>query len=75
MIRKFRVILEPNELGGYTVTVAALPGCVTQGSSCQQALERVEEAILCHLEGLAAHGVPDTGGHDRRGCPRGLAVS
>jgi len=27
MLRKFRVILEPNESGGYTVTVPLLPGC------------------------------------------------
>jgi predicted RNase H-like HicB family nuclease len=56
--KRFRVILECNELGGYTVTVPALPGCVTQGATREEALERAREAILCHVEGLAADGLP-----------------
>jgi predicted RNase H-like HicB family nuclease len=28
MQRRFKVILEKNESGGFTVTVPALPGCV-----------------------------------------------
>ena len=57
MTRRYRVILERNELGGYTVTVPALPGCVTQGKDRREALKRAKEAILCHLEGLLADGL------------------
>ncbi len=56
--KNYRVILEPNELGGFTVTVPALPGCITQGKNREEALERVREAIACHLEGLIAAGLP-----------------
>ncbi|MBM3947052.1 MAG: type II toxin-antitoxin system HicB family antitoxin [SAR202 cluster bacterium] len=43
---------------GYTVTVPALPGCVTQGQSRKEALERAKEAIQAHLAGLAGDGIP-----------------
>ena len=38
MKRKFRVILEPNESGGYTVTVPILPGCISEGDTKAEAL-------------------------------------
>lgn len=57
MIRKFKVILEWNEDGGgYTVTVPSLPGCITQGETIDEALERAEEAITGHIEALKALG-------------------
>ena len=51
---RYRVLLEPNELGGFTVTVPALPGCVTQGKNREQALERAREAVEAYLESLRA---------------------
>ena len=51
--RTYTVILERNEEGGYTVTVPALKGCITQGQTIAEAVTRVQEAITCHLEGLA----------------------
>ncbi|WP_324717966.1 type II toxin-antitoxin system HicB family antitoxin [Carboxydochorda subterranea] len=59
MVRRFKVVLEWDEDGpGYVVRVPALPGCFTQGSTRQQALERVREAIEGHLQALAANGEP-----------------
>ncbi len=52
----YTVVLERNNNGGYTVTVPALKGCVTQGKTISQALERAKEAIECHLEALASLG-------------------
>jgi predicted RNase H-like HicB family nuclease len=52
----YTVVLERNEGGGYTVTVPALRGCVTQGDTIAQALDRAREAIECHLEALASLG-------------------
>ncbi|MCX7969625.1 MAG: type II toxin-antitoxin system HicB family antitoxin [Armatimonadetes bacterium] len=52
----YTVVLERNESGGYTVTVPALKGCVTQGETIAQALDRAKEAIECHLEALASLG-------------------
>jgi antitoxin HicB len=45
----FSVILEPQEGGGFTVLVPALPEVVTEGDSEQEALANVEEAIRAIL--------------------------
>ena len=57
--RAYRIHLEPeSEDGGYTVTVPALPGCVTWGRDVEHALAMAREAIEGHLEVLAKHGRP-----------------
>lgn len=55
-IRRYRVILEPEEDGGYAVWVPALPGCVSQGDTRAEALVNILEAIRCYLESAAKHG-------------------
>lgn len=45
-----KVILEPQENGGFTVYVPSLPGCVSQGDSKEEALKNIKEAIELHLE-------------------------
>jgi antitoxin HicB len=58
-MRKYTIILEPdNEEGGYTVLVPALPGCVTQGETVEQCIERGREAIIGYIESLQLHGDP-----------------
>ena len=47
---KIRVRLEPSEEGGYTALVPALPGCISEGDSREQALENIKEAINLYLE-------------------------
>ncbi len=56
----YKVILERNddEEGYYTATVPALPGCVTQGRTKEETLERVKEAIQGYLESLRKDGIP-----------------
>ena len=55
----YKVILERNdEEGYYTATVPALPGCVTQGRTKEETLERVKEAIQGYLESLQKDGIP-----------------
>ncbi len=65
--RRYTVLLTPDpEEGGCTVTVPALPGCITEGDTegdtvgdtVEEALANAREAIKCHLEGLAADGEP-----------------
>ena len=56
MQRQFRVILELNELGGYTATVPILPGCVSEGDTKEEALANIKEAIELYLESLQADG-------------------
>lgn len=58
-MRKYTIILEPDiEDGGYTVTVPALPGCITQGETIEQCIERAREAIAGYIESLEADGEP-----------------
>jgi predicted RNase H-like HicB family nuclease len=58
MSLKFRVILEPNESGGYTVTVPILPGCISEGDNKKEALANIKEAIELYVESLQADGEP-----------------
>ncbi|MDA8146562.1 MAG: type II toxin-antitoxin system HicB family antitoxin [Thermaerobacter sp.] len=57
MVRRFKVVLEPDhEAGGYVAKVPALPGCVTQGESIEEALTNAREAIELVLEDMAEQG-------------------
>jgi predicted RNase H-like HicB family nuclease len=47
---KLKVILEPSDEGGYTVIVPALPGCISEGETKQEALANIQEAIELYLE-------------------------
>lgn len=59
MSRRFKIILEWNEDGGgYTVTVPALPGCVTEGDTLEEALNNAREAITGYIEALSLKGLP-----------------
>jgi predicted RNase H-like HicB family nuclease len=51
-IVRFNIILDPDEDGGFSVTVPALDGCFTQGETEEEAIKNAKEAILCYLEGL-----------------------
>lgn len=52
MIVKYKIVLDKEEEGGYTVHVPALPGCHTQGDNIEEALTNAKEAIECYLESL-----------------------
>jgi predicted RNase H-like HicB family nuclease len=47
---KLRVVLEPSGDGGYTVTVPALPGCISEGETREEAVRNIREAIELYLE-------------------------
>jgi antitoxin HicB len=53
----FSVILEPQEGGGFTVLVPALPEVVTEGDSEKEALANAQEAIRAILEYRRQHGI------------------
>ena len=46
---KFTVVLSPEADSGYSVVCPAVPGCVSQGDSLEEALANVREAILLCL--------------------------
>jgi antitoxin HicB len=56
--RKFAVLLEAEEEGGFTVRVPALPEIVTYGKDEAEALSMAEDAIRLVLEDCAARGEP-----------------
>ncbi len=56
--RRYTVILDREEDGGFHAFVPALKGCHTHGDSEAKALANVEEAIAAYLESLKAHGEP-----------------
>ena len=58
MVKRFKVILEREEEGGYSVYVPILPGCASQGETKEEALANIKEAIECYLEGLRINGLP-----------------
>lgn len=47
---KLQIVLEPSEEGGYTAIVPALPGCLSEGETREEALANVQEAISLYLE-------------------------
>ena len=47
---KLRVMIEKDEAGFYAVEVPALPGCISQGKTREEAISNVKEAIAGWLE-------------------------
>ena len=58
VMMKFRVIIERDEDGVYVVECPALPGCVSQGRTREEALKNIQDAIQGYLESLKKHNEP-----------------
>jgi predicted RNase H-like HicB family nuclease len=54
----YQINLIPEAEGGYTVVVPLLPGCLSYGSTIEEATANAREAIELHLQNLAAHDEP-----------------
>jgi antitoxin HicB len=54
----YSVVLEPQEGGGFTVTVPALPEIVTEGETEAEALAMAEDAIRLVLDYRRERGLP-----------------
>ncbi len=44
------IVLEPSDEGGFTAIVPALPGCISEGDTREEALVNIREAIALYLE-------------------------
>jgi predicted RNase H-like HicB family nuclease len=55
---KYRVVIEQDEDGMFVAEVPALPGCISQGNTREEALGNIQEAITVYLESLKAHNEP-----------------
>lgn len=56
---KLQVILEPSDEGGYTAYVPALPGCISEGDTLEEAMANIREAIELYLEPIEDDWVKD----------------
>ena len=55
---EYTAILEREDDGGYVVSVPALPGCVSQGDTHEEALRNIREAIEVYVEDCREAGDP-----------------
>ncbi len=53
----YLVVVEKAE-HNYAAYVPDLPGCVSTGTTIEQTLDNIREAITFHLEGMARDGDP-----------------
>lgn len=57
---KLTVTVVPDEDGVFVAECPAIPGCISQGKTEQEALENIKEAIELCLEVRAERGMPLT---------------
>jgi antitoxin HicB len=57
----YKILLHKEPEGAYTVTVPALPGCITYGENIDHAIEMAKEAIELYITELKERGeqIPD----------------
>ena len=55
---RFRVLIEQDEDDVFVAECPALPGCVSQGSTRDEALANIKDAIAGYLESLRQHNEP-----------------
>ena len=57
----YKILMHKEPEGGYTVSVPALPGCITYGDSVDHAIAMAKEAIELYVEELQDRGeeIPD----------------
>jgi predicted RNase H-like HicB family nuclease len=58
---RLTVILEPSDEGGFTAYVPALPGCISEGETTEEALTNIREAIELYLEPVEGDWVAEEG--------------
>ena len=54
----YTAVFEHQPEGGFTVHVPALPGCLTEGETMEEARSMAAEAIQAFCESLIADGEP-----------------
>lgn len=52
----YTVELKPQKQGGYTVTAPALPGCISEGNTAEEALKNIRDAVENYIKSLVKHG-------------------
>jgi antitoxin HicB len=52
---KYRVLIGQDEDNIFVAECPSLPGCISQGSTREEALKNIEDAIRGYIESLKAH--------------------
>ncbi|MCO4294345.1 type II toxin-antitoxin system HicB family antitoxin [Solitalea sp. MAHUQ-68] len=52
----YRILLNKEQEGGYTVTAPTLQGCISYGETIDEAIENIKEAIELYIEALKESG-------------------
>ncbi len=55
-VLKYTVVFEPSDQGGYVASVPALPGCMSQGDTFEEASKMIKDAISGYLSVLKEKG-------------------
>ena len=64
---RLQVVFEPSEEGGYTAYIPALPGCISEGDTLDEARRNILEAVSLYLE-PTGEPVAAEGGAGRGNC-------
>jgi predicted RNase H-like HicB family nuclease len=56
---RLRIVYEPSDEGGYTADVPALPGCISEGDTLEEARRHIREAIDLYLEPIEDEPLAD----------------
>ena len=54
----YKILLHKEPEGGFTVTVPALPGCITYGEDLDEAIFMAKDAIGLYVAELQSRGEP-----------------
>lgn len=57
-MKQYKVLLQKEDDGGYTVVVPALPGCITYGENVEEAITMAKEAVELYIEELKERNEP-----------------
>lgn len=52
------IVMHPGEDGYWVAECPSLPGCISQGTTRDEAVENIKEAIAAYIESLVEHGDP-----------------
>ncbi len=55
---RLRVVIEQDEEGVFVAECPALPGCVSQGATREEALQNIKDAMQGYLKSLRKHNEP-----------------
>jgi len=58
MTRRYTVIFEKEQEGGYHVFCPTLPGCHTQSETIEEGIVNIREAMSLYIDSLVEDGLP-----------------